>query len=116
MYGPGPRTADNVYCLTEWSPTWVKMSDLHLGDGKILETQITAIQSCDLEEIRNCRWCGIGTDDKSNINKHEKRCNVVGAPGHIHGKFCGPNCPAPAKYTPREDGRKQNKGRPKSKD
>lgn len=36
MYGPGPRTATNVYCLTEWSPTWVKRSDVHYGEGKVL--------------------------------------------------------------------------------
>uniref|UniRef100_T1KA23 Uncharacterized protein n=1 Tax=Tetranychus urticae TaxID=32264 RepID=T1KA23_TETUR len=94
----GPRTATNVYRLTEWSPTWVERSDVHLGEGKVLSLpklqpfnralwrQHESAKSTNnfkrIEWKFSCRWCGMGTDDKSNINKHEKRCNVVRAPGH----------------------------------
>uniref|UniRef100_T1KLE9 Uncharacterized protein n=1 Tax=Tetranychus urticae TaxID=32264 RepID=T1KLE9_TETUR len=125
MYGPGPSIPSNVYCLTQWSPTWVPWSEIHMDDDPI--SALPKLQSFDkqiwekfanTQVIENhvtmkytCRWCGHGSDDKSNMNKHEKRCSVVGAPGHVHNKHCK-NCPEPAKYTRREDGRHQNKGRP----
>uniref|UniRef100_T1KMD8 Uncharacterized protein n=1 Tax=Tetranychus urticae TaxID=32264 RepID=T1KMD8_TETUR len=80
MYGPGSRTATNVYCLTEWSPTWVKRSDLHLGEAKVLglpklqpfnralwRKHESAKSINNFEQIEwkfSCRWCGIGTEVK----------------------------------------------------
>lgn len=61
----------------------------------------------------SCRWCGIGTDDNSNINKHENRCNVIGAPGHVRGKFCAPNVPLQPNTHPGRMAERKTRGKSK---
>uniref|UniRef100_T1KVI5 C2H2-type domain-containing protein n=1 Tax=Tetranychus urticae TaxID=32264 RepID=T1KVI5_TETUR len=130
MYGPNSV----AYALPQWDPTWVPLTDLDYDEEKMNDfPQIRPYspkswEMCESGLSSNnfkmkeskflCRWCGAGSNDKSNINRHERKCNALGEPKHIHDFTkpapygCKVGCKVAVVYTPREDGRHQNERRP----